>query len=335
MSAGRDSGTGGLPRGALLAVLLVVGIMVAAVGVAIYATSQPGYFARYHLLQRSADTLARSSHAGLACNACHVDTRGAVLYEAALIGDFYRGLVKTPKLPVFVRMPTPRRSACLQCHREDWSYESTRTLNVPHPAHLRVADEKRECVTCHKWVAHEETYMRKHKGMPFSTVCASFPCHVGTKRPAECRTCHHQLQPSLASWKQTHPQTVRAVGPGGCLERCHEADQCRTCHTTGKRPRFKILATQVGVEAIEREHVKASWISRHGAMALADQRKCILCHVSTGECRDCHAKRPAFHGPQATWLGRHQKLGKNKPRCLTCHEQKWCEACHAQFKEMR
>ena len=90
-----------------------------------------------------------------------------------------------------------------------------------------------------------------------------------------------------------------------------------------------------GVTLIERAHVKKDWIAKHGTFALADQSKCLVCHVSEGECRDCHSKRPAFHGSQASWLGRHKDLAKNKKRCLTCHEKKWCDECHKQFKEMR
>jgi hypothetical protein len=216
----------------------------------------------------------------------------------------------------------------------DWSDNAKRTAKIPHPAHLRVADEPRECVKCHKWTAHEESYMQKHKSMPFSTVCASFGCHVGWKTTDECGSCHHSLQEGKGEWKKVHRVTVQAFGPNGCLESCHDAGQCRQCHTTGKRPEFKSGGV-AGVTQIEREHVKKSWLAKHGSFALADERKCLVCHVSEGECQDCHAKRPAFHGSPSTWLTKHKDLAKNKKRCLTCHQQKFCDDCHKQFKEMR
>jgi nitrate/TMAO reductase-like tetraheme cytochrome c subunit len=311
-------------------------VLVLAVMVAVYFTSQPTFFARYSSFQRNYAALQTSTHKGLRCNQCHIDKRGPVFSEVALVGEFYRSLFGKPKQPLFVTMATPTREACLACHRYDWSMDAQRTIKVPHPAHLRVATEPRDCIVCHKWTGHEEVYMQKHTAMPFSTVCASFECHVGTKPANDCKNCHHVLQESLGAWKDIHPQTVRANGPNACLERCHNADQCRLCHTTGKMPVFSGTISDPGVKAIEQQHVLPDWISKHGAMALADQSKCLLCHVSEGECQDCHSKRPAFHGSQATWLGQHQPLAKANPkRCLTCHQQSWCDACHAQFKEMR
>jgi hypothetical protein len=245
--------------------------------------------------------------------------------------------VGKPSQPVFFKFAPPKREACLQCHLYDWSDDAKRTSKVPHPAHLRVSSEPRDCVICHKWTAHEETYQAKHMTMRFSTVCASFECHVGTKPANDCKNCHHVLQESLGAWKDTHPQTVRANGPNGCLNAtCHTADQCRECHTTGKTPVFANTISSPGVKAIEQQHVLADWISKHGAMALADPTKCQLCHVSEGECQDCHSKRPAFHGAQATWLGQHQPIAKANPtRCMTCHQQSFCDDCHKQFKENR
>ena len=328
---------GGAPRFVVwVAVAAVVVIVVVAVGVGLFAASRPAFFARYSSLQRNYNELQTSAHKGMACGQCHVDRRGPIVYEAALVGDFYRSLLgKAKYAPAFVSFGPPSKDACLTCHDYDWSMDSRKTMKIPHPAHLRVASEPRDCVTCHRWIGHEETYMQKHQAMPFSVVCASFPCHVGTKPAADCQNCHHILQADKGPWKAIHPQTVRAYGPNACLESCHTADQCRECHTTGKTPVFATQAVQSGVTAIEKQHVLSDWISKHGAMALQDQSKCLLCHVSEGECQDCHSKRPAFHGSQATWLGQHQPLAKaNQQRCLTCHQQPWCDACHKQFKEM-
>ena len=328
-----------LPRwGAWVAAVLgIVVVLAVAIGIALLATSQSGFYANYHTLQRSYDTLESSSHQGLACNKCHVDSRGAVVSGAARVGDFYRGLVRRPASPIFVTLPKPSSEACRSCHIDDWSMEATETIKVPHPAHLRVSSETRDCVGCHKWTAHEEVYMQKHEAMPFSTVCASFGCHVGWKQSSECASCHHSLQDSKGSWKVIHPQTVRASGPNGCLESCHTADQCRQCHTTGKTPVFSGGGVQTATE-IERQHVRNDWIAKHGTSALEDPSKCLLCHVSLAECQDCHARRPAFHGSTSTWLARHKdfaKPAKNPQRCLTCHKQAWCDECHKQFKEMR
>ncbi|MDO8964040.1 MAG: hypothetical protein Q7W30_06030 [Coriobacteriia bacterium] len=326
---------GGSGRIALWAGAGIVAAIAVAVVAALVLTAGPGYFAKYSSLTRRHTTLQTSAHKNLPCDACHVDSRGTLVSAAAKVGDFYRGLVATPGEPLFVALPAPSNGACLACHRYDWSEDSSRTMKVPHPAHLRVVSETRECVKCHKWTAHEETYQERHKSMPFSGVCASFACHVGTKPLKDCANCHHVLQEGRTPWKASHRTTVRSYGPNACLEKCHAADQCRLCHTTGKTPVFSSNVATAGVSAIERLHVKKDWIAQHGTIALQDPAKCLVCHVSEGECNDCHAQRPAFHGPKSTWLARHKAVSKDERRCLTCHKKPWCDECHKQFKEMR
>lgn len=323
--------------GAVRIAILLVALVVVAAAVAIAATWRPGYFSGYERLKDNYSTLQSSVHRGLDCTDCHRDRRGTLVYRAALVGDFYYRLFSDVNEPKFVSMGKPARDACRSCHTQNWSDDSKRTAKLPHPAHLRVASETRDCVGCHKWTAHEEKDMEQHKKMPFSSVCASFGCHVGWKQSSDCMNCHHILEKTQGEWTQVHPQTVRATGPNACLETCHTADQCRLCHTTGKTPVFSGGGVPTGVTAIEAEHVKPTWMSKHGSFALADQSKCMTCHVSDGECADCHAKRPAFHGPKSTWLAKHEALSKGalEKRCLTCHEKAWCEDCHKQFKEMR
>jgi hypothetical protein len=325
-------------RGVVLAfvaaMLVLVGI---ALVTALVVTSAPAFLGGFHSLSQSYDTLQSSAHKNIPCDKCHADPRGDFVYRALLVVDLYRGLFSKPKQPL-VTVAKPTREACLSCHRDDWSMEATRTTKVPHPAHLRVITETRDCVQCHRWVAHEETYEQKHTAMPFSSVCASFGCHVGWKQSTDCATCHHSLQGTSAEWRKAHPQTVKTSGANSCLETCHTADQCRECHTTGKTPTFSAGGVQTAVSTLEKEHVKSDWLSKHGTFALADQSKCLVCHVSEAECQDCHSRRPAFHGPQSTWLVRHKDFAKpasNPQRCLTCHQQSWCDACHKQFKEMR
>jgi hypothetical protein len=313
--------------------LAVVVAIVTAVAVALVFTSQASYFTKYRDLARRHTMLESSAHKDVSCVTCHADKRGPLVTDAELVGEFYGSLFEaTPTLSVWKFSP-PTSQACLGCHRYDWSDEASVTARVPHPAHLRVATETRDCVTCHKWVAHEETYQAKHTTMPFSAVCASFGCHVGVKQPTDCANCHHVLQEGVADWRTTHQATVRVVGPGGCLDKCHTADQCRQCHTTGVTPTFQSDFTTASSTAIGKQHVQSNWLSVHGTLALADPAVCKTCHVSEGECQDCHSQRPAFHGSPTTWLKAHQALGTNTARCLTCHQQSECDSCHAQFKQ--
>jgi hypothetical protein len=148
-----------------------------------------------------------------------------------------------------------------------------------------------------------------------------------------CANCHHTLD--KADWKLDHPKVVQTAGANGCLERCHGIDQCRQCHTTGKTPTVSGPAVQAGMQEIQTLHVQKTWIAQHGTVALKDRAQCEKCHVSDSECKACHARRPAFHGPQSTWIGTHKNFAKDKRRCYECHQSTWCDACHKQFKEMR
>jgi hypothetical protein len=318
---------------------LVAGVLVAAVAVAVAValviTSQPGFYERYTGLQRRHTTLASSAHAGIDCVVCHTDPSQALGSASARVAEFYSSLVSTSTELSFVSFQLPTNDACLQCHRYAWSSDASKTANVPHPAHMRVADETRECVLCHKWVAHEETYQAKHTTMPFSAVCASFQCHVGTKASTDCQNCHHVLQGTAAEWVQAHPPVVRAVGPSACLEFCHKPEQCELCHTTGKTPVLPASVATASAGPIEQAHVKSDWLTQHGTTSLQDPARCSVCHISRDECADCHAQRPAFHDPISTWYTRHKDLATDTRRCLTCHEQPWCDECHATFKETR
>lgn len=314
-------------------IALVVAV-IAAIAVPLVATSQPSYLKRYHDLQRRYTTLSSSAHRGIPCLTCH-DGKSGAAGVAARVGDFYGSLTGTPTVPSFTALAPPTDAACIACHSYGWSADASRTAKVPHPAHLRAITETRDCVSCHKWVAHEEAYQAKHTTMPFSAVCASYPCHVGTKAKTDCVNCHHVLQEGGVGWRTAHPAAVRANGPNGCLEVCHKAEQCEECHTTGKATSLPSSIATAGVVTIEQQHVKPDWLSQHGTIALQAPAKCQTCHVSEGECLDCHSQRPAFHGPQTTWLARHKDFAKDTRRCLTCHQQAWCDACHDPFKETR
>lgn len=319
---------------ALLAVVLVLGVS-AAVAIPLAVTSSPDFFARYHLLNRRYVNLESSAHEGIGCRSCH--ETDPVTNGTQLVAEFYSGLFTRGEMPTYFTFEPPANEACLRCHESDWAHDAKQIESIPHPAHTRVSTETRQCVRCHKWTAHLETFMPKHKTMPFSGVCVSYGCHVGTKDKDQCFNCHHVLRQTAVTWKKKHPDVVSQVGQAGCLESCHEVGQCRMCHTTGKMPKITGLPIRTGLDAIEQGHVGDDWVTDgHGPAALRDRDTCLLCHQSQGECQECHRYRPAFHGKPTAWIGRHSKVTKkvDDPRCLECHKKPWCEECHQQFKEM-
>lgn len=312
-------------------------VVVAAVGVAVplAMTSTPEFFSRYQLLERRYVNLENSAHEGIGCRSCH-QTR-PVINGVELVGDFYRSLVKTTDTPVYFDFQSPVNEACLSCHSNDWNAAPDTASTIPHPAHQRVSEEARSCADCHKWTGHFETYMDKHEQMPFSGVCVAYGCHVGTKQTDECFDCHHVLHESNETWRTEHPAVMRKTGENACIEGCHTVEQCQQCHTTGERPVFDGLPIETGMKDIEALHVRDDWTAEyHGPEALKARERCLVCHQSEGECDECHLERPEFHGPTATWIGRHSKYtGElDDPACLECHERTWCDDCHRQFEEM-
>lgn len=317
---------------AVAAVLLAA---VAAVVVPLVVTSTPEFFSRYHLLERRYVNLSQSAHEGIGCRSCH--ETAPIANGVGLIREYYASFTTKRKVPKYFSFQPPKPERCLRCHEDDWSDEAKRTERIPHPAHARVAAEKRDCVTCHKWTAHFEKYMEKHKTMPFSGVCVAYGCHVGTKAAKQCFNCHHVLHENGEQWRTEHPRVVRVAGQSSCTEGCHKVEQCQKCHTTGVRPVFNGLPIETSMKSIEKRHVRPDWTTRfHGEEALKGRPRCLKCHQSQGECGECHLQRPAFHGSTTSWIGRHKKHAKtiDEPRCLECHKKSWCEKCHKQFEEM-
>ncbi|MBW6467637.1 MAG: hypothetical protein K0B85_00525 [Coriobacteriia bacterium] len=321
-------------RMVIAAVLVVLAILIAVPVVVVSAS--PGFFSRYHDLEINAEELQISMHAGIGCRRCHAATQGTLAYGIALVGDFYVGLVRPAGVPAFLEFETPGREACLSCHATAWSHQMERISRVPHPAHPRLASETRECVGCHKWTAHQELYAEEHKEMPFSGICVSYGCHVGFRSEDQCTSCHHVLRDEDEDWLAEHPTIAQTIGTNACLEVCHDAGQCRLCHTTGERPVFDGLQAETGLEDIERQHMDPQWRVEHGPTALEDQTKCSRCHISDGECRACHAHRPVSHDPVETWIADHKNVVEpdDDKRCVTCHQRSWCDECHDLFKEM-
>lgn len=331
----RVTGWGRVSRVVAVTSVVVIVMSVVAVVVPLVRVSTPEFFSRYHLLNRRYVNLSNSAHEGVGCRTCH-ETH-PVANGLALVREYYSSLVTTGPVPRYFTFGPPRNEACLRCHEHDWSADSSRTARIPHPAHARVREEKRPCVGCHKWTAHFEAYLDKHKSMPFSGVCVSYGCHVGTKSTSECFDCHHVLHEEGEQWRSVHVAVAKRRGQSVCTESCHTVGQCQQCHTTGKRPRFDGLPIEVSMKSIETLHVRDDWTKTfHGTEALKDRSRCLRCHLSEGECEECHLERPAFHGKPLTWIGRHNKSASSvtDPRCLECHQRTWCEQCHEQFKEM-
>lgn len=320
-----------------IAAAVLVAAAAIALTVGLVATASPSFYSRYSRLQPRYKTWLSSKHRSVSCSECHAGGQSAGVYRLALVGEFYRNLAgRKTGSPTLVGIESPTRESCLKCHEDAWSIDSLRLMKVPHPAHVRVSDEKRDCVKCHKWVAHSEKYQERHKSVAFTGICSSFGCHAGTKSMKDCRYCHHTQSFAPVTWRSLHPRAVESRGANSCLDYCHKITQCRTCHTSGKNPFSEKGSAPKRLTGLIAKHSGPGWDDIHGKEAQLGKDKCFYCHGSVEACRECHSRRPAFHGQKSSWLQRHQKAGKrNETRCLACHAKKECVDCHNVFKEGR
>lgn len=148
---------------------------------------------------------------------------------------------------------TARGVACLDCHRFDASIETTKPE-----------------------VAKELSRRAMHPG---STACHS--CHIDAETrmssaPAQCTTCHENLQPLRPadhdlSWSRLHASVARTQ-PLQCAT-CHQQTECVDCHQ-----RRDTIQTRVH---------ERNFRFFHAVAARANPMQCGSCHRQD-YCVGCH-----------------------------------------------
>jgi len=143
--------------------------------------------------------------------------------------------------------------------------------------------------------------------------CSS--CHVSEGAPAECSTCHSEIDRDWAPesherlWTRLHGDVAR-MEPGGA------ANDCSMCHTES-------ACTQCHQEEPPADH-NNFWRHRaHGLVASMDRQRCATCHQSDF-CSRCHEQtEPRNH------VGSFG--GTKSNHCVSCHfplESNSCATCH-------
>ena len=313
----------------LVAGLVAVVLMIMA-AFAVYSVSNSRFYNNYSSLKAKYKTWSKSSHKDVACIECHTEP-GGLSFKARSFGEFYKKVLVGAKYTSLLEKPS--KEACIKCHERPVAM--LRVLSkIPHRAHPDLNGIKKNCASCHKWLAHDEAYQAKHKKIPMNKVCLNYACHAGNQAKDECSSCHHKATTVAAEWKTVHKKMVDERGGNGCFDDCHKSEFCRNCHTTGA----EVETGPVGKGQMD-EHTKRSWAKRHGKWALEDESQCFVCHISKEHCNTCHKDRPASHGKKDKWIGSHKKVVKKEgdKGCLSCHERKnYCakdKGCHKLFKE--
>jgi len=277
---------------------------VLAVGVA--STFLPGC-SECHL--RDSDFKAATSatsHGGVDCVACHVQTRDAV--SRAKFGAYQVFGMWLPLADASGSDATlVRDRSCLECHEavNDGVVEA-RGLRIQHSS---CADGRR-CTDCHSEVGHgpETTWPR----VTSMTDCVS--CHKQSKTSVACKTCHTGRVESLVfsesefavthgdKWQDTH-----GMGRMSTCSVCHAADDCGRCHGSGV------------------PHT-ADFSKEHPAYSVEVEAKCDSCHRPVF-CEGCHGTEMPH---PASFAERHSAIVKaeGEEPCLRCHAKPDCDNCH-------
>ncbi|MCL4078711.1 hypothetical protein MX659_03725 [Coriobacteriia bacterium Es71-Z0120] len=248
------------------------------------------------------------AHARASCYACHLRD-GVWSWPGSKVREIFVMYPKAiaGKRPSSAGDPVSR-GACLRCHEQVMRRTSeSKGLRISH------ADcaQGRTCGACHARAAHGEKV--RWAGQPVMEECVS--CHKQAGAPAACDACHSERSErerlARGPWQVTH-------GPG--WERTHgmgTLEWCSTCHPAGYCARC---------HGVDLPH-PADFGRTHGAFAKRPDAKCLTCHDATTLCDSCHGvEMPHPKG----FLASHSKVAASAsdPKCLSCHFQKDCTACH-------
>lgn len=255
---------------------------------------------------------------------------------------------------------------CVDCHtgkkvvpgshkQGQWTHASKKTVTVygksaaePHALHALEAEKSMEtcavchgdggteakfCKSCHKLeLPHPDQFKKNHvSGRKTPGTCSN--CHQWKEL---CSNCHHVGSSYTKSWISIHGTSVNDNGAGGCVEKCHEKNDCVTCHT--KRT---VKPASHGTSKFVRDFSGEN--AQHVKLYEKDGDTCTYCHAGSADklptgkfCNRCHKitmpHPDGFGAKGAGNGGEHQKLltakKVSRATCANCHKTSFCDSCH-------
>jgi hypothetical protein len=244
-----------------------------------------------------------SSHASIACAACHVPKAPAdrVAFGFREVAHMVVPVVNG-RDNGWSAVPDEN---CLACHRDiEKGPVSARGLRIDH---LRCTAGD-ACTDCHSSVAHgAASGWTRGYDMEKCIVC-----HV-KRGSTKCNVCHEQRSDRdrvasgafavthSASWRKTH-----GLGNWATCTVCHKADDCEECHGTGVPHDGK-------------------FIERHSSVATKPGARCSTCHEQRF-CDSCHGLKMPH---DKAFVRTHPEKAKaDKASCMRCHVDSDCSTCH-------
>jgi hypothetical protein len=276
-----------------VAVLVFAAFMVTVLGV----TSTRWFCAQgCHKVQD--DTIVayqHSTHAEVSCMACHMPVNANpvifLLHKAEALGELAQTVSNNYELPLNAESEvalTMTSDKCTQCH----AIQNRKV--TPSPGlkidHAVHSDKAIDCTICHNRIAHNE----------------DFPLELKDPTTGEPNKPHENFM-SMDSCFRCHDQE-KGAAPGSCV----------LCHT-------------VGFELKPESHVAADFTKKHGEMAkqslehVAEVQKETGLTTITPEAKMEWTKRSA---DSTETLGEELIPVGAVYYCGTCHQEKFCTACH-------
>ena len=328
---------------ALVAVLMIAGIMVPVLGV----TSTRWFCAEScHKVQDDTITsYQHSSHAKVSCMACHMPVNANpvvfLLHKAEALGELAMTVSNNYELPLNGESEvalTMKATQCTQCHSlETRDVTPSPGIKINHEVH---SEKAVTCTLCHNRIAHREDFdlaLKNPKtGEPnqkhddFMSMTACFRCHgleSGSPAPGTCLACHS------ADFELKPPSHIASGFIGVHGDMANEA-----------REEVEETLKEKGIEPVTGERKAEFEVAAEEGEAVGEAlppvkaiNYCYTCHRESF-CTDCHGtpmphsaefvepkdvKDPKGHPAQSKTITK---------KCVTCHgenaETHFCDECH-------
>ncbi|MCZ6636164.1 MAG: hypothetical protein O7G87_22430 [bacterium] len=160
----------------------------------------------------------------------------------------------------------------------------------------------------------------------------------------ECTDCHVNAPQSERSGDNLLPKEANCSDCHG--DEVKDPDQCQKCHQDVAHPvafenpervidfphEFHLARVGLQCEDCHRGMMQTDYAARKHWPAMPD---CLTCHqdeAAPADCETCHPKveviRPQTH--QQNWIHEHRQFSRaGDMPCAMCHQDSWCEDCHA------
>jgi nitrate/TMAO reductase-like tetraheme cytochrome c subunit len=248
--------------------VVIIGIVVTLLGIAVPATSQPGFCQSCHEMKDDYRAWQASAHKDVNCASCHIEPGAGnfLRHKIAALKEVAAHITNDYDAPINIssmlseELPPAR---CIQCHKSPGKKSNGRVI-FDHNKHKKAGFN---CAYCHNRIAHPG--LNDYTSRISMNLCVD--CHKKQGGPFTCDTCH-PAGFRLAPTSHTKETWAKGHGKGdlsGCSN-CHfnTDDFCKDCH------------------GLSMPH-PASWIGTHGENEYL-LNLCKNCHDKKTFCTRCH-----------------------------------------------